>query len=140
MELNLIKKLVSKLERNDDLRVRMLVDFHRGQRENIKSPIREMSSYEYLHNVAVANANADIQVGFLNCSRTDHGPLQKLLYRISGQFREACGVHHAKFAVFDDSVILTGANFESQYFLDRKDRYWIINNCKELADYLENYS
>jgi len=24
--------------------------------------------------------------------------------------------------------------------LDRKDRYWIINNCPELANYLENYS
>jgi hypothetical protein len=24
--------------------------------------------------------------------------------------------------------------------LDRKDRYWIINKCPELANYLENYS
>lgn len=50
------------------------------------------------------------------------------------------GVHHTKFAVFDNSVILTGANFEEQYFLNRRDRYWIINNCQELADYLEDYS
>ena len=140
MELNLVKNLVKKLERSDDLRVRMIMDYHRGQRENIKSPIREMSSYEFFHNIAMANVNADIQVGMLNCSSTDMGSLQKLLYKFSGQFREATGVHHAKFAVFDDSVILTGANFESQYFLDRKDRYWIINKCPELANYLENYS
>ena len=60
MELNLIKKMITKLQRNDDLRVRMLMDYHRGQRENIKSPIRELSSYEYLHNLAIANVNADI--------------------------------------------------------------------------------
>jgi phosphatidylserine/phosphatidylglycerophosphate/cardiolipin synthase-like enzyme len=75
MELNLVKNLVKKLERTDDLRVRMIMDYHRGQRENIKSPIREMSSYEFFHNIAMANVNADIQVGMLNCSSTDMGSL-----------------------------------------------------------------
>lgn len=140
MEKNLIMKLFRKLERTDDLRVRMIMDFHRGKRENINSPIRELSSYEYFHNLAMANVNADIQVGLLNCCRTDLGSIQRVLYNTSGQFKEALGTHHAKFAVFDDNVILTGANFESQYFLDRKDRYWIINDCKELADYLEDYT
>ena len=140
MELNLIKKLINKVERNDDLRVRMLMDYHRGTRENNKSPIDETRSDDFFQSIALSNVNADIQVGLLNCSRTDLGLVQKALYNKSGQFREALGVHHAKYAVFDDSVILTGANFETQYFLDRKDRYWIINDCKELADYLEDYT
>lgn len=59
---------------------------------------------------------------------------------LSPQFQEILGVHHTKFAVFDNSIILTGANFEEQYFLNRRDRYWIINDCPELADYLEDYA
>ena len=63
-----------------------------------------------------------------------------MLHAISPQAREIFGVHHTKFAVFDNSIILTGANFEEQYFLNRRDRYWIVNDCEELANYLEDYS
>jgi len=47
-------------------------------------------------------------------------------------------VQHMKGAVFDDNIILTGANFSDQYFLDRQDRYWIFNDSKDLADYFED--
>lgn len=42
------------------------------------------------------------------------------------QLREVIGVYHCKFAVFDDTVILTGANLSHDYFTDRQDRYFLI--------------
>ena len=47
-------------------------------------------------------------------------------------------VQHIKGAVFDDTVLLTGANFSDEYFVDRQDRYWIFNDTKALADYFED--
>ncbi len=39
---------------------------------------------------------------------------------------EISGVHHQKIAIFDDTVIIGGANLSHNYFLNRKDRYMKI--------------
>ena len=38
---------------------------------------------------------------------------------LDSALKEVFGVHHMKFFVFDNVVILTGANLEEQYFLNR---------------------
>lgn len=43
-----------------------------------------------------------------------------------------------KMAVFDDNVILTGANMSESYFTDREDRWMVFKECKELADYCDD--
>uniref|UniRef100_A0A914YGV1 CDP-diacylglycerol--glycerol-3-phosphate 3-phosphatidyltransferase n=1 Tax=Panagrolaimus superbus TaxID=310955 RepID=A0A914YGV1_9BILA len=43
-----------------------------------------------------------------------------------------------KFYIFDDSVIISGANLSDQYFLNRQDRYVLIENNPKLVDFLEN--
>lgn len=48
--------------------------------------------------------------------------------------RELLGVSHVKAAVFDDTVLWTGANLSEQYLTQRQDRYIIIRNAPELAD------
>ena len=40
-----------------------------------------------------------------------------------GVVGEISGVHHQKFAIFDNKVIVGGANMSQSYFLNRKDRY-----------------
>ena len=50
--------------------------------------------------------------------------------------REARGVHHMKFYLFDDTVILSGANLSDTYFTTRQDRYVVIRS-KPLADFYE---
>ena len=52
--------------------------------------------------------------------------------------REIFGVHHLKAAVFDNSVIITGANLSEDYFTDRQDRAYIISNCTPLANYFSD--
>lgn len=55
-----------------------------------------------------------------------------------GVFGEILGVHHQKIYIFDDRVILGGANLSKNYFLNRRDRYLSINS-RELSDYLFDY-
>ena len=43
-----------------------------------------------------------------------------------------------KMAVFDDNVILTGANMSESYFTDREDRWIVFKESKELADYCDD--
>ena len=40
-----------------------------------------------------------------------------------GVLGEIIGVHHQKMAIFDDKIIIGGANMSQSYFLNRKDRY-----------------
>ncbi len=51
--------------------------------------------------------------------------------------REIFGVHHIKAAVFDNNVILTGANLNDTYYTNRTDRYWIIKHCEPFANYVD---
>lgn len=55
---------------------------------------------------------------------------------VSKAYREIFGVHHIKAAVFDNHVVLTGANLNQTYFTNRTDRFWVIKNCEPLADYI----
>jgi CDP-diacylglycerol---glycerol-3-phosphate 3-phosphatidyltransferase len=55
--------------------------------------------------------------------------------RILGKrLSELLGVQHAKVHVFDDCVILSGANLSRSYFEDRKDRYVCIQD-RSVADF-----
>ena len=47
-------------------------------------------------------------------------------------------MHHIKAHVFDDNVLITGANLSEDYFTDRQDRCMIIQDCPPLADYFED--
>ncbi|EOD06506.1 CDP-diacylglycerol-glycerol-3-phosphate 3-phosphatidyltransferas-like protein [Emiliania huxleyi CCMP1516] len=48
--------------------------------------------------------------------------------------REVVGVQHIKGAVFDDDVLLTGANVSADYFSARQDRCILLRGCAPLAD------
>ena len=45
---------------------------------------------------------------------------------IPKQLSEILGVYHCKFCLFDQTVILTGANISSEYLTNRQDRYMMI--------------
>uniref|UniRef100_A0A1I7TEE3 CDP-diacylglycerol--glycerol-3-phosphate 3-phosphatidyltransferase n=1 Tax=Caenorhabditis tropicalis TaxID=1561998 RepID=A0A1I7TEE3_9PELO len=40
-----------------------------------------------------------------------------------------------KLYIFDDNVLISGANLSDSYFTDRTDRYFLFKNCKPLADF-----
>ena len=56
-------------------------------------------------------------------------------YHKPGLIGELLGVHHMKYYLFDDNVVISGANLSDIYFEKRQDRYFVIKS-KQLADYL----
>uniref|UniRef100_A0A3Q3IQT4 CDP-diacylglycerol--glycerol-3-phosphate 3-phosphatidyltransferase n=1 Tax=Monopterus albus TaxID=43700 RepID=A0A3Q3IQT4_MONAL len=54
------------------------------------------------------------------------------------RFNETIGVQHIKVYLFDDSVIISGANLSDSYFTNRQDRYVLLENCREVADFFSN--
>lgn len=55
---------------------------------------------------------------------------------LPGVLSEVRGVQHAKLAIFDDDVLLTGANLSDEYFTNRQDRYVLFAGVPHLADFL----
>jgi CDP-diacylglycerol--glycerol-3-phosphate 3-phosphatidyltransferase len=97
----------------------------------------KMNSLSMLTPLLFKNPNRqNVTLGF-------YSPLniRGVLDRIAPQsgVREIKGTYHTKFMICDNDIILTGANLSEQYFLTRKDRYIVIKNCPELADYLEDF-
>nr|XP_002169178.3 unnamed protein product [Hydra vulgaris] len=57
---------------------------------------------------------------------------------IPPRFDETVNVSHVKAYVFDDTLILSGANLSVDYFTNRQDRYIIFRNNKILCDYFQD--
>jgi hypothetical protein len=62
----------------------------------------------------------------------EHMQHKKQLY---SNIREIAGVHHPKWFVSDNDLLISGASQGHDLFLTRRDRYWVIRDCKELCDY-----
>ena len=60
---------------------------------------------------------------------------RKTRYQKPGIVGELLGVHHMKYYLFDDTVLISGANMSDLYFDRRQDRYLVIRS-KQLADYI----
>ncbi|KAL4449530.1 hypothetical protein ABPG77_007174 [Micractinium sp. CCAP 211/92] len=67
-----------------------------------------------------------------------HTPaLRGLLKRVlPPRVSEVIGVMHMKCYVFDDTVLLSGANISSTYLSSRQDRYIVLRNAPQLAAFL----
>lgn len=48
---------------------------------------------------------------------------------------ETVGLQHMKVYLFDDTLILSGANLSQDYFDQRQDRYVVFRGAGDLADY-----
>jgi CDP-diacylglycerol--glycerol-3-phosphate 3-phosphatidyltransferase len=53
------------------------------------------------------------------------------------KWNELVSLHHIKCYIFDDNIIISGANLSDTYFTNRQDRYILFRNCKELCDYFD---
>jgi CDP-diacylglycerol--glycerol-3-phosphate 3-phosphatidyltransferase len=54
---------------------------------------------------------------------------------IPSRLKETIGLSHFKVAVFDDTVLITGANLSHQYFVNRVDRYMCVQDHPDIANY-----
>ena len=113
-EKKIISNLASAAGRGCD--VNIMMDRHRGCRDRgrVLKPLQRKAN--------------------IHLFRTPH--TEKNL--LPGQVRECFGVHHIKFYLFDDTVVLSGANMSELYFEKRQDRYVVIKS-QQLANFLESW-
>uniref|UniRef100_A0AC35UIL4 CDP-diacylglycerol--glycerol-3-phosphate 3-phosphatidyltransferase n=1 Tax=Rhabditophanes sp. KR3021 TaxID=114890 RepID=A0AC35UIL4_9BILA len=120
------KKLVTSISNNkcnnDKLQINILLDYLRGTR-GIENSV---STLEQIH------GKANI---FLYHTPDLRGLKKSILPQ---RANEIIGLQHMKFYVFDNSVIISGANLSNDYFTNRQDRYILISDCPELADFFSD--
>jgi len=111
-------------QRNPELEVNVLVDWHRAQRGRIGA--------------AAVNTNADWYCRMAQ----EHPGVSVPVYGVPVNTREALGVLHLKGFIIDDSVIYSGASLNNVYLHQlesyRYDRYQLIRN-PALADCMLSY-
>ena len=127
MEKMLMERIGETLKKQQDLRVKILLDWCRGTRL-----VDEESSASVL---APLKSQGDER-----CQVTMyHTPYLRglLKWLLPSKMNEMVGLQHCKVYVFDDTLIMSGANLSRDYFTNRQDRYVVIENCSGLADYYE---
>lgn len=122
----LMAAIREQLQAQPDLQVTLLCDHTRAFRTGEYSTAQQCADL-------VASCP-----GRVNAVLWQH-PFQRTLpwNQMPPRFREGGGVMHMKAAVFDDTVLLTGANLSHQYFANRQDRYMLFKGAAELADYVQ---
>lgn len=50
------------------------------------------------------------------------------------RWNELFGLQHMKLYIFDDTLVISGANLSNDYFTNRQDRYYVIKD-KKLTDF-----
>nr|CAD2179584.1 unnamed protein product [Meloidogyne enterolobii] len=127
-EQQIVSRLQTACSENAELEVSFLLDYFRGTRGEpndsstaILKPLLE---------------NKNVQVSLF------HTPEMRglLKFLLPGRLNEIIGVQHMKFFIFDDSIIISGANLSDQYFDNRQDRYMVVEDCPRLADFFHSIS
>uniref|UniRef100_A0A3P8YQN5 CDP-diacylglycerol--glycerol-3-phosphate 3-phosphatidyltransferase n=1 Tax=Esox lucius TaxID=8010 RepID=A0A3P8YQN5_ESOLU len=132
LERDLVDCMQEALERsqeegdNPDLQVSVLLDYTRGSRGETNSRTMLLPLLQrYGRQVRVSLYHTPDLRGLL-----------RLL--VPQRFNETIGVQHIKVYLFDDDLIISGANLSDSYFTNRQDRYVLLENCGEVADFFSD--
>uniref|UniRef100_A0A146LH60 CDP-diacylglycerol--glycerol-3-phosphate 3-phosphatidyltransferase n=2 Tax=Lygus hesperus TaxID=30085 RepID=A0A146LH60_LYGHE len=125
LEKDLVETIRNRMCERDKLEVTILLDANRGSRGAVNSRTVLMP---------LLQKSRLCQVSLFHTPSL-RGPLKILL---PARYNELVGLQHMKLYLFDDSVIISGANLSEDYFTNRQDRYIMIKNCKQLADFYWN--
>ncbi|KJH53423.1 phospholipase D domain protein [Dictyocaulus viviparus] len=121
-EHNLVESISSNLRQNESLQVVVLLDYLRGTRGN----------EDGISSTTLLKPLADRASVYLYHTPKLRGFMKHILPK---RFNEIIGLQHMKLYIFDDTVLISGANLSNSYFVNRQDRYVVFENCKELADF-----
>ncbi|KHN76448.1 CDP-diacylglycerol--glycerol-3-phosphate 3-phosphatidyltransferase, mitochondrial [Toxocara canis] len=120
LERNLVSELETALTRFPGLQLNILLDYLRGTREGEKS--------------SAALLKGLVPRASVHLFHTPHlrGLLKKALPE---RTNEIVGLQHMKLYIFDDDVLISGANLSHSYFTNRQDRYVLIEKSPQLAEF-----
>lgn len=124
LESDLLKVIKQNLNDNKDLRINILLDYTRGTRGKNNSRAMLMPLIQQSENCNLS----------LYHTPNLRGITKRL---VPARWNELLGLQHTKIYLFDDTVIISGANLSSDYFGNRQDRYIEVQDQK-LADFFSN--
>lgn len=126
MENNFVQSLRKSLQAQSSLKVTVLLDFARGTRgeNNSKTMLLPL----------LRDFGEQVQLSLY------HTPnLRGMTKRLApARWNELLGLQHMKVYLFDDAVLISGANLSNDYFTNRQDRYILIED-KPLADFYAEF-
>lgn len=124
LENDLVKAIENNLAENDTLKVNILLDYTRGTRGEMNSKVMLMS---------LLKQSANCRLSLYHTPKL-RGLTKKL---VPARWNELVGLQHMKIYLFDETVIISGANLSNDYFTNRQDRYIEIKD-KRLSDFFTN--
>ncbi|KND04806.1 CDP-diacylglycerol--glycerol-3-phosphate 3-phosphatidyltransferase [Spizellomyces punctatus DAOM BR117] len=116
--------LKTALTKNKDLEVHILLDYFRGTRGPKDSSVSLLSPL-------VQAYPERVKISLYHTPAV--GSLLKRL--VPPRFIEGFGLQHMKIYIFDDDVLLSGANLNTDYFVDRQDRYVLFRSTASISDF-----
>ncbi|XP_055385153.1 CDP-diacylglycerol--glycerol-3-phosphate 3-phosphatidyltransferase, mitochondrial [Condylostylus longicornis] len=124
LEKAFVQTIHQNLSKNQNLKVNVLLDFTRGTRgeQNSKSMLLPLIQ-QFDRNFCLSMYHTPVLRGIT----------KKLA---PPRWNELLGLQHMKIYLFDNSVLISGANLSNDYFTNRQDRYILIED-KRLADFYE---
>ncbi|KOC69434.1 CDP-diacylglycerol--glycerol-3-phosphate 3-phosphatidyltransferase, mitochondrial [Habropoda laboriosa] len=125
LESNLVNAIDQALSTsNGNVEVNILLDFMRGSRgkPNSCKMLEPLLNGKYGHCCQIFLYHTPKLRGFL-----------KMI--IPDRFNELVGLQHMKLYMIDDDIIISGANLSNDYFTNRQDRYFVLEDCKKLCDF-----
>lgn len=130
-EKDLIKVLEKSLraKNKSDLKVSILLDATRGSRGTARG--QETSRTMLLPLLESFGTQCSVHLYHTPALR---GLLKKTLPE---RWNEIVGLQHMKIYIFDNSLLISGANLSHDYFTNRQDRYLLIEDSKELVDFFD---
>ncbi|KAH8258271.1 hypothetical protein KR038_009077, partial [Drosophila bunnanda] len=126
LESAVVQTLRHSLQAESALRLNVLLDFTRGTRGALNSKTMLLP--------LVRDFGSQVQLSLY------HTPdLRGMTKRLAPpRWNELLGLQHMKVYLFDDAVIISGANLSNDYFTNRQDRYILIED-KPLADFYAQF-
>ncbi|KAN0035835.1 hypothetical protein ACTA71_005126 [Dictyostelium dimigraforme] len=125
-EIELVEEMKLAMERNKELKIHILLDGLRGTRIGVDKESSATILDELL------NLYSDRVTISMYHTPDLNGILKKVL---PPRINETIGVQHIKTYVFDDDLLLSGANLSKDYFTNRQDRYVLIRSTKSVSNY-----
>ncbi|GAM28802.1 hypothetical protein SAMD00019534_119780 [Acytostelium subglobosum LB1] len=134
-EQQLVDEMIAACKRNSTLKVHILVDGLRGTRlgPSTEKPGIRVSSATMLQPL-LNQFQSRVSISMYHTPDLN-GVLKRIL---PPRVNEVIGVQHLKAYVFDDDLIIGGANLSKDYFTDRQDRMVCIYRTASLSTFFDN--
>jgi CDP-diacylglycerol--glycerol-3-phosphate 3-phosphatidyltransferase len=134
LERGLVDKLRGRLRRSDPTlpQIHVHMDYLRGTRG---FPKEESSASLLLPLVEESPEHMHVSF-YLTPALQGRANWRRLV--VPPRWNEIFGLSHLKVCLFDDNVLVTGANLSTSYFTNRADRYILIEGHPRLANYFDD--